>query len=139
MGALSPSRAAAVNPEEPSRRAALPHTAAAPSIARRLVADALSGKPTEVVDNALVLTSELVTNAVRHGHGDIELSLYVDPDTVHVEVSDAGRRKPRPPHSGRALSEDGRGLLILAALATNWGIRSHEDGPGKTVWFQLGD
>ena len=126
-----------MNPTQSSRRATLAASEAAPSIARRLVADALTDKPTGLLHDALVLTSELVTNAVRHGHGDVELSLYVHAGTVRVEVSDAGRGQPRPPHSGRALHDDGRGLLILAALATEWGVRPRKDRPGKTVWFQL--
>jgi len=114
----------------------LPATSAAPAIARRLVADFLSSYPSGFVDDALVLTSELVTNAVRHGQQDIELRIRVDNDTVRVEVSDASTELPRLVPA-QVSSETGRGLLILAAIATAWGSKRRADGIGKTVWFEL--
>jgi anti-sigma regulatory factor (Ser/Thr protein kinase) len=114
----------------------LPGSSAAPAIARRLVADILGSYPTGLVDDALVLTSELVSNAVRHGRGDIELRIHADTDTVRVEVSDGNDEPPRP-SAEQGLAENGRGLLIVAALATAWGTRPRPDGFGKTVWFEL--
>jgi anti-sigma regulatory factor (Ser/Thr protein kinase) len=105
-------------------------------MARRLVADVLGAYPSGLVDDALVLASELVTNAVRHGRADIELRIRADNDTVRVEVSDAS---PEPPRlvPAQTLTETGRGLLILAAIATAWGTEPRPDGTGKTVWFEL--
>ncbi|MET9375500.1 SpoIIE family protein phosphatase [Streptomyces sp. NPDC002992] len=84
---------------------------------------------------ASLVVSELVTNAVRYGAAPITLRLITDHDGLICEVSDAGPAAPHLRHA-KAVDEGGRGLLICATLAQNWGVR-HTDG-GKTVWAQLG-
>jgi anti-sigma regulatory factor (Ser/Thr protein kinase) len=82
------------------------------------------------------MTSELVTNAVRYGHASILLTITATPERLHVEVGD---ENPTMPRSGLAPSDDGvggRGLLIVAALSTDWGSRP-SDRRGKAVWFDL--
>jgi hypothetical protein len=104
--------------------------------ARRLVATAVSswGIAPAVVDDATLLACELVTNAVAHTGRPRRLRLRLLVDRLVIEVTDAD---PRPPHrlKADATSEGGRGLLILTALTSGWGVRF--DGTGKIVWCEL--
>jgi anti-sigma regulatory factor (Ser/Thr protein kinase) len=88
------------------------------------------------VDVALLLVSELVTNAVRHaGGGDFEVRVTVDDGGLRVAVHDADTHPPsvRP----RAdFSSGGLGLRIVEGLAEAWGFSSEPTG-GKTVWFRM--
>ncbi|WP_435971567.1 SpoIIE family protein phosphatase [Streptomyces sp. Qhu_M48] len=86
---------------------------------------------------ATLVASELVTNAVRYGAAPITLRLITDSATGLIcEVGDAGQAAPHLRHA-RAVDEGGRGLLICATLAENWGVRY--TGEGKTVWAELGE
>ncbi|MFC4493952.1 ATP-binding protein [Streptomyces ovatisporus] len=92
-------------------------------------------------DSALVV-SELVTNAVRHGHVPgrlVELRLTYDLEkAVTVEVSDAGDGRPHPAAARPAdivLAESGRGLALVAAFADAWGVTDRL--VGKTIWARL--
>jgi PAS domain S-box-containing protein len=88
------------------------------------------------VDTATLLVSELVTNAVRHGSPPCVLSIrFADGgSTAEVSVSDGDPRMPvvRPRDE---LAEDGRGFLLVDALASDWGVRAVEGG--KATWFTL--
>ncbi|HSP39017.1 MAG TPA: ATP-binding protein [Frankiaceae bacterium] len=119
----------------PRATLALPSSLRSPALARALVAEALRNCPTDVVDTALLLVSEVVTNAVRHAVGS-PLIIGVETEPVlMVSVEDAS---PEPPvHDDAALdAESGRGLGLVDALATTWGW--HRSSPGKVVWFELG-
>lgn len=113
--------------------------AAAPAAAgqaRRLLAQACheAALPAALCDDAVLLVSELVTNVVTHGGPQARVVVTADSGGVRVDVSDDGRAIPRlPPHD--PLAESGRGLQILDACASCWGV--HEDHSGKTVWFEL--
>lgn len=89
----------------------------------------------EIVDVALVLVSELVTNAVIHGLSNPRLSVEASASgALHVEVGDDDSRYPVVRgHDNGSLS--GRGLRLLEDLASRWGVRP--DPPGKVVWFEL--
>lgn len=112
---------------------ALPPGPRAPGIARSHVAEACGHLPRETVDVALLLTSEIVTNAVECSEGDVRMSLEANDDLL-VEVHD---QAPALPVRGPAepLAERGRGLMIVEAYADAWGTRTH--GVGKSVWFSL--
>jgi anti-sigma regulatory factor (Ser/Thr protein kinase) len=117
---------------------ALPHTSAAPGLARRFVTSRAAAWPAELLELVVLLASELVTNAVLHGRGPVELRLSDDGIRVAVEISD-GDPGPLPPN-GRRPSVDqprGRGLLIVDNLSDRWGCRQRRLPPGKTVWFEL--
>ncbi|MFD3536905.1 SpoIIE family protein phosphatase [Streptomyces sp. NPDC058664] len=84
-----------------------------------------------------LLVSELVTNAVRYGAAPITLRLIRDSATSLIcEVGDAGQAAPHLRHA-KAVDEGGRGLLICATLAENWGVRYTDEG--KTVWAELAE
>lgn len=84
-------------------------------------------------DTAELLVSELVTNALRYGEGDIRLRLLLD-RTMVCEVWDAGLVQPRR-RRARDTDEGGRGLQLVQLLSAAWGSRrTHR---GKTVWFEL--
>lgn len=115
-------------------------------LARRLVSHRLNdwGHPyTMPVNETLTLiTAELTANAVRHGHvpgRDFHLRLTLAEDTFRIEVTDtrAEKQPPSTPPAPDSTSESGRGLLLVTALADNWGVTPRPDAPGKTVWAEL--
>ncbi|MFI0408850.1 ATP-binding protein [Actinomadura sp. 3N508] len=96
------------------------------------------------VNDVVLIVDELVTNAVLHGAGPVRLALHLRGDRLDGEVRDAaptGRTAGTGPLTGAApaaprvldWAEAGRGLLLVAALATRYGTRP--EPPGKTVWF----
>ncbi|WP_107082142.1 SpoIIE family protein phosphatase [Streptomyces caatingaensis] len=86
-----------------------------------------------LVDTTELLVSELVTNALRYGEGDIRLRLLLD-RTLVCEVWDGGSVQPRR-RRARDTDEGGRGLQLVGLLSAAWGSRRIPDG--KTVWFEL--
>lgn len=113
----------------------LPADAQAPAIARRQVSDHAVELPGAVVDDAMLLVSELVTNAVRHGEPHIVLRLRPHPPGIGVSVQDGGQELPELPDEPDESRPGGRGLRIVDTLATEWGIEPAS--PGKVVWFEL--
>lgn len=116
-------------------------------LARRLCGERLDswGVPygTEAHDAVILIVAELATNAVRHGRvpgRDFHLRLTARPaGTVRVEVSDTrGERLPEPTaHHPGADRTEGRGLLLVDALASRWGwLPRPGEAPGKTVWAE---
>lgn len=91
-----------------------------------------------VVETAVLLVTELVANAVRHGSAPITVEIECDTShTLQVRVSDGS---PLPPARRRAGPDDegGRGLSIVELLSDAWGVDLHGDGrDGKSVWFVL--
>ncbi|MEX2406477.1 MAG: PAS domain S-box protein [Actinomycetota bacterium] len=89
------------------------------------------------LENAKLLVSELVTNAVRHGPhrsgAEVRLRATLRPDAVRVEVTDEGVGFVQPPASG-LLAVGGWGLVLVDRVADRWGI---EDGGPTRVWFEL--
>ncbi|MDX2702589.1 ATP-binding protein [Streptomyces sp. PA03-6a] len=107
---------------------------------RRLLREALRswGVP-DLADTAELLTTELVTNALRHTDRGAVLTVTLLPGGDHrlrVEVRDFTTRHPRlrAPSDRRT---SGRGLLLVQSLADAWGVRPDGDGTGKIVWFEL--
>jgi anti-sigma regulatory factor (Ser/Thr protein kinase) len=103
-------------------------------LGRQAVRDLLIDCDPEFVERAVILTDELVTNAIRHGRPPIVLDLAGSADTLDVGVCDAGSGVP----GGQAVEwteERGRGLMIVAALADEWGVCARQQG--KCVWFHL--
>jgi PAS domain S-box-containing protein len=109
--------------------------------ARSFVRDTLQGWGfADIVDDAVVLTSELVTNAVVHAGTSADVLCLRTEDGVRVEVSDLYPDRELPVQNaavsmGSPDREGGRGLQLCAALATRWGVEYTPTH--KQVWFQL--
>ncbi|MFI1046333.1 PAS domain S-box protein [Streptomyces griseoruber] len=85
-------------------------------------------------DDALLLLSETLTNAVLHAEGPIGLHLHRTATDLTVEVSDRSPQLPQPRLAAEE-EESGRGLILVRALAAGWGVRPTDEG--KTTWFTL--
>ncbi|WP_435060410.1 SpoIIE family protein phosphatase [Streptomyces sp. bgisy060] len=109
--------------------------------ARAFVRDTLQGwGHPELVDDAVVLTSELVTNAVVHAGTAAEVLCLRSDDSIRIEVADRYPEREVPVQAGGPAfanpdRENGRGLLLCAALAHRWGV--DYSPTRKHVWFHL--
>jgi anti-sigma regulatory factor (Ser/Thr protein kinase) len=83
----------------------------------------------------MLMVSELVTNAVVHGEGPIDLRIERLGDRVRIAVTDHGTGTPVEDGMPDSDAVHGRGLAIVARLAQRWGVRAHQ-GAGTTVWFE---
>lgn len=107
----------------------------APRAAREFLRESLA---TQKLDGfgelSELLTTELVTNAVRHARSAPTVRVSMDEECLRVEVDDGSTSVPvvRPRDPARAF---GNGLLLVATLSTDWGVDLHAHG--KTVWFEL--
>ena len=102
--------------------------------ARQFVAEHAPALPDETRDALLLLTSELVTNAVLHARTPLEVGITVSETSVLVTVHDLDLTLPeQQPYDSR---EGGWGLGLVTALADQSALEPHEDG-GKTAWFRL--
>lgn len=80
-------------------------------------------------DDVVLVVSELVTNSVRHGRGDIEVAIRRLPEKIRIEVTDSGDG-----FSTKSPRGDGMGLNIIERISDEWGVRL--DG-NCTVWADL--
>ena len=118
----------------------LPYAPTSAAVARAAVANGLRRQgvvPTRSQDAALVV-SELIGNSLRHAQaradGTLLVSWQVADEEIVVEVSDGGTGEPVMQVAG-ADAANGRGLVVIDALARRWGTRY--DGTGTTVWAAL--
>lgn len=111
--------------------ATLARDATAPRRARELLREHAAGLPAERMDTAVLLISELVTNAVVHGAGAISLAIDVDASRAWFAVCDEGGGAPAIRDDPGA--DGGWGLRLVDQLATSWGV---EDGRTR-IWFEL--
>lgn len=107
----------------------------AAGLARRFVREHAPTLPEETADSLLLLTSELVSNAVVHARTPIGLGFVVTERSVVVTVHDLDLAKPsQDPYA--ASREGGWGLELVTALAEASALVTHSKG-GKTAWFRL--
>jgi anti-sigma regulatory factor (Ser/Thr protein kinase) len=98
---------------------------------RHCLADAqVSAAATDVL---MLLASEVVTNALRHGAPPREMRVYQSGEVIRVEITDSSPVPPRR-RTPDADAPGGRGLWLLDSLALRWGF--HQDATGKCVWFE---
>jgi anti-sigma regulatory factor (Ser/Thr protein kinase) len=117
----------------------LPPRSSAPTLARATVSTAIGSVRPEVADEVELLTSEVVTNAIRHARVDPlnEVILRVDSsnDHVRVEVLNPGPSFDPPVPSLPGVSGTGLGLFLVDSLADAWGV--DREGPRTKVWFEI--
>ena len=128
--------AAGSGPSSELRRT-LPPTAESATVARWLVTDLLrSSADPDAVDTAALLTTELVSNAIRHTGDELSLTVRLEGGMLRVGVSDTSHRRPQLVQASTR-DTSGRGLHLVEALADRWGVDPDGRGLGKTVWFEL--
>ena len=88
----------------------------------------------EVLDDAVLMVSELVTNSVLHGGPPVVVAVDCTEDTLQVRVRDGSSELPAP-RDAQQTDESGRGLALVAEMSADWGVDPVADG--KNVWFVL--
>ena len=115
--------------------AELPATAPTVSEGRSFVVKTLtSWDCVHRADDARLLVSEVLTNAVQHAEGPLVLHLRRTATELAVEISDLSPHLPQPRRAAED-EESGRGLILVDTLADSWGVRPTDQG--KTTWFTL--
>jgi len=117
-------------------RVALGPAASDVAVARRFVADRCRDWGCgDVVEDAELVVSELVTNALVHGESSCELRAGLSDAALRLQVVDDGHGMPDP-QAASDTDEHGRGLLLVSVLSAAWGVELLPDG-GKIVWAEL--
>lgn len=133
LASARPALLAAGSRDEVSR--SFPALLSSAAASRRLVRQALEDWGFGgLVDTAVLLTSEVVTNALVHGRSEVDVSVTLGPDRVRVAVTDTDHgfiRRRRPEET----DQSGRGVELVEGMADGWGVLRR--GPGKQVWFEL--
>ena len=119
----------------------VPHERTGVRQARHAFADQLAavGVPDEAREDATLVLSELVSNAVKHAtplpSGEITVRWSLLPDVLHIEITDGGA-STRPHAAAAALSSlGGRGLDIVRTVSSQWGVT--EGAESVTVWAEV--
>ena len=118
-------------------RMTLPATSDSVRLARHATRIGLAAwRLDRVEENAVLVVSELVTNAVRHAKGTdvITLDLQAERTWLRIEVQDTDQNWPQPRIPAHS-DESGFGFVLVDALACQWGVR--ETATGKAVWAEL--
>ena len=112
----------------------VPRTSSGPSVARRVLAGRFGEElsPEQLADVSMVV-SELTTNALLYGEGQIRLRVGADEDRVYGEVIDEGAGFATELAERDLAAVGGQGLLIVAALSDRWGV--HEGS--SHIWFEI--
>jgi anti-sigma regulatory factor (Ser/Thr protein kinase) len=115
----------------------LPLDETAPAMARQFLRRATCPEhASHVVEDAVLLVSEVVTNSVVHGGPPIVVAVDCDSSSgLQVRVRDGSRAMPSP-RDPEVWEESGRGLSLVEMLSDDWGVEA-EPGDGKQVWFVL--
>jgi anti-sigma regulatory factor (Ser/Thr protein kinase) len=113
----------------------LPVSREVPALAREFLRGSTCAEHhSEVVDDAVLLVSELVTNSVLHGGPPVVVAVDCDEDTLQVRVRDGSPALPAPRNAAQG-DENGRGLALVAEMSADWGVDTEQDG--KHVWFVI--
>jgi anti-sigma regulatory factor (Ser/Thr protein kinase) len=113
----------------------LPVSREAPGLAREFLRGSTCVEHhSEVVDDAVLLVSELVTNSVLHGGPPVVVAVDCDEATLQVRVRDGSPALPTPRDAAQG-DEGGRGLALVAQMSADWGVDTEDDA--KHVWFVI--
>ena len=104
------------------------------SVRRFAVSACRAGGLARLCDTVALLVSEVATNALVHGEGEVQVRVRATGPVLRVEVADGSPRLPARRTAG-PLEEGGRGLSLVEQLSNGWG--AYREGPGKVVWFEL--
>lgn len=120
-------------------RIELPASAGSVRTARNFLSGVLGewGVAEDLADVAVLLASEVVTNAVLHAGTELTVQVRRRGEGLRVEVLDGSPVRP----ASRGYDDEavtGRGMALVDALARSWGVAPEPDGDGKAVWFELG-
>jgi transcriptional regulator with XRE-family HTH domain len=110
-----------------------PNTPFAPSLSRAALVATAVGIPVDDMETAALLTSELVTNSVKHSDSEwVEVDITLTTDRLRIEVADQSSAsiRPRTPDA-----DGGWGLALVGELATRWGVE--RQSIGKKIWIEL--
>ncbi|MHA3700940.1 ATP-binding protein [Jatrophihabitans sp. YIM 134969] len=116
----------------------LPATGSAAAAGRAEIESTLTrsfSEPGRLVDDAVLVGSELLTNALRAGAPSVVLRVESHVDEVVVGVRDDMPGRPQALPEPEPTEIAGRGLAVIARVAAEWGVR--EKGTGKEVWVRL--
>ena len=114
-----------------------PSQASSVPLARRFVCGEASQLPSRFIADIGLVASELATNAIQHAGTTFDVRVELAGRAVLLEVSDSGNGIPAVSADTRLDAPRGRGMRIVETLASDWGVRSADPGPGKTVWVRL--
>lgn len=119
----------------------VPYAPSSVALVRRRLVEGLTGRvPAPVIDDAALVVSELVANAVRHGAplpgNSLEVGWDVRGNGLRVTVADGGRGPQGGIPDVSVDSEGGRGLFLVDALSGSWGVQPL-DSHGSRVWAEL--
>lgn len=124
-----------IGSETPDDRTLLRPQPSSARAAREFVGDALHRRGADAVrDTVMLLTSELVTNAIIHAGTEVDLALIIGDKKVRVEVGDGSDSLPTPRRSPPDVV-GGHGLELVNSLSCSWGVANL--GRGKKVWFEV--
>jgi len=115
-------------------RLTVPSLPASVSRIRRFALEAcreVAGDPCDTVE---LLVSEVATNALVHGAGDVRVDVKTQAGVIRIEVSDDSTAVPVRREAGLD-GESGRGMALVELLSSDWGTVTRPDG--KTVWFEV--
>lgn len=115
---------------------ALEHDLSSVRLARHKAEALMEEASAGLRESAVLLLSELVTNALIHTSGEVAFSIHLNPGWVRVEVDDSSTRRLQRKVASPS-SPGGRGLELVDLLSTRWGVVNHPQG--KKVWFELDD
>ena len=126
---------------DPTSTVSVPHTRSSVGVARHAFADELlaSGVGRPVLEDAVLVLSELLSNAIKHAAplpgGSITIRWEIRPECLHLEITDGGALTRPHAAAAAASAVGGRGLDIVRTVCSQWGVTEGEKS--VTVWADL--